>query len=231
MSPDSAEPPCTPPRLILFDLDGTLIDSLKDIQKCVNRLRALHDLEPVDRATVQGGIGHGARELVRKTVPELIDSEGALDDRYTELLTFYETHAVNETEMYPGAEAFLRRVHPDTQLGILSNKPLGITERILEHLGLTPLFEIVRCPENSRVRKPDPQAMHDVLDDLGRTASETWFIGDSCPDFATGHGAGVFTFGVRFGYYDGGDPEPHAWIDTFTELETIWETTRADRTD
>ncbi|MEM7167878.1 MAG: HAD hydrolase-like protein, partial [Planctomycetota bacterium] len=110
-------------------------------------------------------------------------------------------------------------------LGILSNKPLGITGRILEHLQLTSLFRTVRCPENSRVRKPDPDAMHDVLAELGHDADRSWFIGDSCPDFATGHGAGVFTFGVRFGYYDGGEPEPHAWVESFDELERIWEQT------
>ncbi|MEM7164377.1 MAG: HAD hydrolase-like protein, partial [Planctomycetota bacterium] len=149
------------PDLILFDLDGTLIDSLKDIHKCVNRLRETHDLAPVDRATVQGGIGHGARELVRATMPEKIDSEGTLDDRYAELLLVYESHAVSESQLYPGAERFLRRAAKHADLGILSNKPLGITGRILEHLQLTSLFRTVRCPENSRVRKPDPDAMHD----------------------------------------------------------------------
>ena len=214
-------PPC--PTLILFDLDGTLIDSLKDIRNCVNRLRADHGLEPVDREAVLRGIGHGARELVRKTMPEKIGSDGELDDCYAELLELYESHAVSDTEMYPGALEFLKATAEKAELGILSNKPLAITERILEHLQLAPLFRVVRCPENSRVRKPDPGAMTDVLDELGHSAASTWFVGDSCPDFATGRDSGVFTFGVRFGYYDGGEPQPDHWVDSFAELHQIWQ--------
>lgn len=206
-----------PRDTILFDLDGTLIDSLPDITACVNEVRARHDLPAVDLETVHRGIGRGARELARAVLSELFDTEQELSKVHAQLVRIYDDHPVGRTKLYEGTREFLTQVGAGRKLAILTNKPLEITLRILEELELSTHFVGVRAPENSVAMKPDPRAVFELLENLEASPESSLLIGDSAPDFAAGKDAGVFTVGMRHGYYSGGT-EPDFWCDSWQQL-------------
>lgn len=208
---------------VLFDLDGTLIDSIGDIRACVNILRGELDLAPLDTDAVRTGIGKGARTLTYRLLHEVVGEDKArLDELYHRLIELYEARAVVETGLYPGAREFLELVGKRCRLAIVTNKPCGLTERVLDALDLRAAFEAVWCPENSDFIKPDPRAITIPLEKLGVGPAAAVFLGDSVHDFAAGKGAGVHTIGLEHGYYVPGEPDPDVWVGGFAELTELW---------
>jgi phosphoglycolate phosphatase len=186
---------------VIFDLDGTLIDSAPDIHAVSNRVLAEEGFAPLTFAEVRSFIGKGVPHLVGR----LLQASGedpsgprhaAMVDRFT---ASYED-AVGLTRCYPGVEAALADLaERGCRLGICTNKPLGPTRAVLRHLGLLDRFGAVIGGDSLPVRKPDPRPLHAAIAALG--GGRAIYVGDSEVDAETAVGAGVpfllFTEGYR----------------------------------
>jgi len=227
VSPDEPGPaaatdaPPEPLRLVVFDLDGTLIDSLGTIARAVAAVRHAHRGAPLPIARVRDAIGEGSRILAGRVFADLAGRDGAgdpeiaLDRLHREFIEEYRRRTAEDREVWrPGARELLSFARSrGLALALLSNKPLEFVEEVLSAGGTRELFAAVFGPENSRASKPDPRALLDVVRECGASPGETCYVGDSVVDFATGRSAGVFTIGVRGGYRAEGEPAPDLWLD------------------
>jgi len=189
-------------RLVVFDLDGTLVDSARDIAAAVNA--ALTALEPgtapLPLGRVMGFVGDGARVLIERVLQHRRSSLRA-DTVLPVYLEAYRERLLDTTRLYPGiADALAElsaRPHP---LAVLTNKPGDLSRTLLEGLGVAPRFARIWGAGDVPARKPDPAGLHALLSELGATAEETWLVGDSQTDVATARAAGVRAAGVCWGF-------------------------------
>jgi phosphoglycolate phosphatase len=183
---------------IVFDLDGTLIDSAPDIQGIANRLLTARGLDPIDLQTTRRFIGHGAAAFVA----QLREARGIAAREQSRLLNDfiadYDT-AVTLTHPYPGVEAALERLAGDHRLGICTNKPHAPCLAVLTHLRLDRFFGAVLGGDSLPRRKPDPLPLRTTFERLG--TGPRLYVGDSEIDAETARAAGVpfllFTRGYR----------------------------------
>ena len=208
-------------RLLVYDLDGTLIDSLPDIRQAVNTVRSNCRVAPHSQETVRNAIGDGARVLCSRVLADLIDGDRDAESLFQQFRSAYRDSSMkgDTPRWYHGARELLRRAG---ELGIpqslLTNKPRFITDLLLPRLEVEgPFFRVV-CPEDCPAPKPDPGGLLSIVAERGSDRSNTLFIGDSAVDFATGAAAGIVTVGVRGGYYREVPPQPDIWI---PDLEAI----------
>jgi len=185
-------------RLIAFDLDGTLIDSRRDLADSANQLIAELGGAPLPEAAVGRMVGDGARVLVERALAatKLVDPGGALP----RFLQIYDTRLLRHTRPYPGVEAAIAAARRGARVTMLTNKPLHHTARIVEALGWAPLFDEVVGGDNPRGRKPAPDALLAMMAATGVTTAQTLMVGDSKVDLDTARGAGVRCCLVSFGY-------------------------------
>lgn len=210
--------------LLVFDLDGTLIDSLPEIGASVNALRRARGLAERTPVEIRNGIGAGARVLLKRTMDDAFETESELDGLYQELLAEYRVRCAERPTPYPGVVEFLRKSEArGRRLALLTNKPLEITGRTLDALGWTDRFDPVLAPENSPARKPDPAGLIAILSTLEVPAERAVFLGDSHNDFEAGQAAGVFTLGYSGGYHTPDTGEPDLWFDDYDRLASIAE--------
>lgn len=210
-------------KLLVFDLDGTLVDSLPDIADSVNAVRTAHALAALDPERVRAAVGHGARVLVERTMGEEVPPGSTIDSLYAELLAQYARFVVREPRLYPGVREFLDFAAPRYALAVLTNKPRETTRLTLERASLAGRFARVVCPEDAPAPKPDPRGLLAILEATGATREEVVLVGDSVSDFATGRNAGVRTVGVRGGYYQPGEPDPDVWVENWAALRRLFD--------
>ena len=206
-------------RTVVYDLDGTLLDSLPLIAASVAKVRERRGLAPVSDETVRRAIGDGARKLCERIFSPPFDGP-ALDEVFDEFLSDYATRSAEEANPWrPGARALLDRAAArGLEQAVLTNKPLALSEAILARTETRPLFREVRCPENSPAPKPDPRSLLDLCEALGVAPEACLFVGDSVVDFETGRRAGIATVGLRGGYRGEGSPPPDLWFDDPAEF-------------
>ncbi|ABA87661.1 HAD superfamily hydrolase [Syntrophotalea carbinolica DSM 2380] len=173
---------------LLFDLDGTLIDSAADLGTAVNLLRAEIDLAPLSIDQVRTYVGDGATMLVRRALPEKAFSEQKL----RRFLQLYEEHLVEKTATYPGIDDFLM-AQQGKKMAVITNKPFDITMRLLYELGLTAFFGCIIGANGGLPKKPDPAPVFMALRDLQSDAHKAVMIGDHHTDLRAGHAAGIKT--------------------------------------
>jgi phosphoglycolate phosphatase len=177
------------PRGILFDLDGTLIDSIQDIATAVNRMRAERDLPPLAVAQVGAMVGEGARVLVRRALPPGRSKEemrGAL----ASYLAHYAEVCLDTTRAYPGIGAMLATLAPSYSLGVLTNKGEDLARRILAGLGLDRHLREVVGGDTLPTRKPNPGGVFLLADRFAIPAERLLLVGDSDIDARTAGAAG-----------------------------------------
>lgn len=180
-------------RLAIFDLDGTLVDSVDDLAASVNYALARAGLPSRHRDEVRGFIGNGARPLIERSVaPHLERVEEVLAD----WRVHYDAHLLDHTRPYPGIVDVLACAR--RTLALQSNKPAPMTRRILEGLGLLSRFAVV-VGGGDVPAKPDPAGVLAILARVGATPEDSVFIGDSVLDAATARNAGVTFVGVTWG--------------------------------
>jgi len=187
-----------PIRALVFDLDGTLIDSKQDLVLSVNAtLRAIgRDELPAD--LVASYVGSGAPVLISKALGDASEPE-ELRRALKYFLSHYEAHQLDNTRAYPGVREAL--AHLDGRpMAVLTNKPANISVRILEGLGLAPFFKVIYGGNSFATKKPDPLGANTVLGDLKVLAHEAVMVGDSEVDVQTARNAGMISAIVNFGF-------------------------------
>ena len=191
-------------RLIAFDLDGTLIDSRRDLADSANELITGLGGSPLPEEAVGRMVGEGAAVLVRRALAaaQLTDPGNAL----ARFLEIYDTRLLNHTTLYDGVTDAIRFAGTLGTVAILTNKPLAPTLTILDGLGIRALFTHVTGGDGPHGRKPDPAGLQALMREAGADASTTILVGDSPIDHETAARAGVRCCLVSFGYSPDGFP-------------------------
>ena len=201
---------------IIFDLDGTLIDSRADLALAVNLTREELGLPPIPQDQVVGYVGEGVRRLLSRAIPErpeLLDRALAVNQRH------YRAHLLDQTRLYPGVETALERLRQrGIPLMVVTNKPREFTDLILDGLGIGGHMAAVVGGGDCPGLKPDPAPLFLALERSGCAAAGSWMAGDHFTDLEAGRRAGMRRCFCRYGF---GDPGPETWdlaVDTLTEL-------------
>jgi phosphoglycolate phosphatase len=221
----------TPAGLVVFDLDGTLIDSSADLAGAVNatlaRIAPDAPALPVER--VRSFVGHGVRALVARAL-----AEAGLSHRPEDVLPLYlqvyRGRMLDTTRLYPGVAEALEALGGH-RLDVLTNKPGDLSRAILEGLGVARRFTRICGPDDVPGKKPDPAGLRWLMAEAGTGPEDTAMVGDSAVDVRTGRAAGVLTVGVSYGLDPDGlraDP-PDVTIADLRELADVLRRPRALR--
>jgi len=191
--------PFPAPRLLIFDLDGTLIDSKQDLISSVNATRAHMDLPPLPGPTVASFVGNGAPVLIRKAMgAEATDAQVQTALDY--FISHYHDHCLDATRLYPGAIETIEAARgKNIHLAILTNKPVRISNVILDGLGLNGVFFRVYGGNSFPSKKPDPIGIDTLREESQVAADQTIMIGDSSVDIQTARNAKVYSVGLTYG--------------------------------
>jgi phosphoglycolate phosphatase len=210
--------------LLVFDLDGTLIDSALDLALSVNAVRADADLEPLPHETVYTYVGNGAPMLIQRA----LDAEAA-DPRVERGLEFfyryYHEHMLDNTDLYPGVREALDEWRDEGRgMAVLTNKPVRFTRHIIEGLGLNGRFGRVYGGNSFETKKPEPKGLEAIMRELNGVPAKTLMVGDSAVDVLTARNAKVTSAGVTYGLRPETFEEhpPDILVDSMPELaETL----------
>lgn len=187
-------------RLIVFDLDGTLIDSRADLASSVNAMLAEIGRPPLAEATVTDMVGEGARVLVGRALRAAGVDPAACPDALQRFLALYGGRLLDHTRPYEGVPEMLAALHEGAPLAVLTNKPASPTLRILAGLGLDRFFAAVIGGDAPYPRKPDPGALLHLMDRFQAAPDETLLVGDSRIDLQTARNAGARVCLAAYGY-------------------------------
>lgn len=208
-------------RALIFDLDGTLIDSKRDLIRSVNAmLRELRRGELAEE-TISGYIGHGAPQLVARAM-----GNGSTEEERQRALQFflsyYEEHKMDSTCAYPGVAETLEQL-ARMPMAVLTNKPVRISVRILDELGLSQYFRAIYGGNSFETKKPDPLGARTILRELGAAPGEALLVGDSEVDVQTARNAGTLAAAVNYGFgvHDRGAYPADIYLERFDELATV----------
>jgi len=184
--------------LIVFDLDGTLVDSQRDLAAAANALIVERGGTPLSEASIARMVGEGAAVLVTRalTAAGLALDAGSVP-RFLEL---YDERLLHTTVAYPGIEEAVRVLSSRGPIAVLTNKPLGPTRRLLDGLGLAPFVAEAIGGDAAFPRKPDPAGLRHLVDRFGASLDATVMVGDSRIDFETARAAGTCIVVARYGF-------------------------------
>ena len=204
------------PPLLIFDLDGTLVDSRADLAEGINHMRAHYGLEPLSLETVSGYVGDGVRKLVERSL------QGAavdVDEALAINKAYYFSHSTVHTSLYDGVADGLRMLaETGHRLAVLTNKPGDPSREILRHFGLAELFCRIIGGGDVPHLKPDPAGIFQCLEAVGADRSNAWMAGDHCTDLAVAQNAGIRSAFVRYGFGEERGLKPTAYFASFPEL-------------
>lgn len=213
-------------KAIIFDLDGTLVDSARDLQDATNVLLSEQGLRPVSLDEVKSMIGDGAAKLVERAIVATGGDNTRLPELVARFLKIYEGNASRHTQAYPGVPDTLKSLHGlGLALAVVTNKPYAATLEILEALGLRGFFGAVVGGDTLAERKPHPAPLLLALERLGVAPEAALMVGDNYHDAQAARAAGVRAFAVTYGY----SHKPHAelgadrLIDAMPELLPVAE--------
>lgn len=185
---------------VIFDLDGTLIDSIEDIADCTNEMLRNNGLGIYGLDSYIQWIGNGARILIEKAVPDVKDDK-TIDKLLEDYLEIYNEKYNIKTRIYPGMDKFLDKlVEKKIPISILTNKPHAQTIKIADYYLKNWPFKFIYGQRNGIPKKPNPTVALEIIDALKVKPSETLFVGDSSTDIKTSLAAGMQAIGVTWGY-------------------------------
>lgn len=209
-----------PVRALIFDLDGTLIDSQLDLIHSVNAMLCETGRQELPAETISGYIGHGAPVLVARALgPASTEEERTWALKF--FLAYYEEHKMDNTCAYPGVGNTLAELSAHGMpMAVLTNKPVRISVRILEALALANYFRMIYGGNSFETKKPDPLGAMTILQELNVAAVDAMVVGDSEVDVQTARNAGCLAAAVNFGFgvHDRVANPADVYIDEFTEL-------------
>lgn len=214
-----------PNPLLVFDLDGTLVDSAPDLLATLDHVMRLHDFPHEPDPGLRAGIGHGARHLIEYALHRLglALSETEIDVLYDEFLAHYEAHLCDRTRPYPGLPEVLDRfAEAGWSFAVCTNKLESLSREIVAGLGLAPRFAALTGGDTFARRKPHPDHLLGTVAAAGGAPERTIMVGDSRTDLDTARAAGIPFVGVSFGYTPVPMAElcPDILIDSYADLDT-----------
>ena len=184
---------------IIFDLDGTLVDSSVDLTNALNYAIAPYDIEQLTVQNTISLVGEGITRLIEKLLgPEKGQVRQHVMDRF---MDYYSAHLVDFTKPYAGVPETLAALYPYTK-AVISNKRESLSKKVLQELGLSQYFGAVLGSDSTDEKKPSPKPLLKVMDMFSCSAGETVIVGDSAYDIAAGKAAGISTIAVSYGYRD-----------------------------
>jgi phosphoglycolate phosphatase len=191
-------------KLLIFDLDGTLVDSRLDLANSVNAMLRHYKKPELPNEVIGSYIGNGAPMLVRRSLGDP-DDEGYVQEALLYFMSYYREHKLDTTYVYDGifhsldAIVASRNGNSAVKMAVLSNKPVVPSRGIVEALGLGKYFFQVYGGNSFHTKKPDPAGVAALLEEAGARAEETAIIGDSDVDIITARNAGIYSVGVTYG--------------------------------
>ncbi|MDN3637253.1 phosphoglycolate phosphatase [Simiduia curdlanivorans] len=210
------------PKLVLFDLDGTLIDSVPDIATATDTMLTSLGAEPAGEAKVRSWVGNGAATLVARALQDAGIEAGQQEVAMTLWRAAYTLCCTRQTRLYPGAMELLRALSDaDIDMALVTNKPVQFAQPILQHLGIARYFRLVLGGECVAEKKPAPDMLLEAIADAGCDKALCVMVGDSSADINAAKNAGIAVVAVNFGY-DNGAPvaslNPTLVIDSLSAL-------------
>ena len=203
-------------KLIIFDLDGTLVNSCRDLATAVNLMRAHYNLPALALEDIRGYVGNGVRMLVTRALQgTTVDVNEALQVQ----IPLYRAHAVDQTTLYPGVLEGLKQLRERGDiLAVATNKPAESCDIILKHLGIYDWFISVLAADRFPVLKPAPDMITHIMTLAGVTPENTWVVGDNYTDLEAARRAGVSSIFVTYGYGTPGSETPTRQCDAFEAI-------------
>ena len=188
-------------RTVIFDLDGTLLDTISDLAAAANYVCRENDWPEYTVAEVESMVGNGIPKLVERFSPENARSPLMLANTLHQFNRYYGAHNMESTNPYPGIPELLDALKAEgIQTAVFSNKADPLCGKIIAHYFGTGRFELVRGNRPNVPTKPDPTGVYALMQDLGAEAASTLFVGDSDVDILTGHNAGLPAMGALWGF-------------------------------
>lgn len=209
-------------KAVVFDLDGTLVDSRADIAGAVNHALRSNGQPEQSEADIVPHVGNGMRVLISEVFGPVPDE--TLNAGVRSFVDYYEKHCLDQTRLYPGVDEALRELSRNARLAIVTNKPVMFTEQILRGLGIRDRLSAVVGGDSLAERKPHPAPVLKALDELGASPLASLMVGDGIQDIMAGQAAGVQTCVALYGYgfnADTLDLRPTFSINTFSDIKEI----------
>ena len=222
MSPDPTRPAPAAfrPTVVLFDLDGTLLDTAPDFVACLNAQRRQKGLPELPPANIRRAVSSGARAMVKLGF-DLEPGHAEYDRTHAEFLDRYEEHLAVDSCLFPGMDAVLDWLETRAiPWGIVTNKPVRFTEPLVEQLGLGHRCSVVVCPDHVTQRKPHPESLLLAGQRLGVDIRRGVYVGDHLRDIQAGQEAGMLTVAARYGYIE--EPEKLAQWNADLVIDDAW---------
>jgi phosphoglycolate phosphatase len=186
--------------LLIFDLDGTLIDSRLDLANAVNATLSHMNKPPLTNERVYTYVGNGAPLLVRRALGAVATQE-EVDEALEFFLEYYREHDLDHTTLYPGVRETLERLsEAGKRMAVLTNKPVRMSRHIVEGLGVAGYFFAVYGGNSFDQKKPHPMGVEAIIGEAGVTKGATAMVGDSSVDVLTARNSGIFCCCVNYGF-------------------------------
>ncbi len=212
-------------RAVIFDLDGTLVDTAPDLMRATNHVLGLLQRRSISMGEVRAFVGQGAKALIARGASATGDplDEKSLAHYHAEFLRYYEKHIAVDSAVFPGVVSLLQRcAEAGYKMGICTNKVESLSLRLLEALDLSRYFGAVVGPDTINIGKPDPAPYLETIRRLGADVNRSVLVGDSETDILTARAAGVPVIAVTFGY----TPKPVAEFSpdhVVSHYDEIWD--------
>lgn len=195
---------------VLFDLDGTLVDTAPEFVAVVNQLLHENARAPLAETLIRNCVSNGSRALVTLAFG-YAEQHAGFDPARLRLLELYEQGLGTHSILFPGMQALLESLaHNDVSWGIVTNKPSRYAIPLIERMGLKPTNDVIICPDHVKHSKPHPEPMYLAAKKLDRLPARTLYVGDHLRDIQAGRNAGMRTVAALYGYIEEGD-DPSAW--------------------
>ena len=210
-------------KLLVFDLDGTLVDSQVDLANAINAMLRKYQRPELPVAVIASYIGDGANMLVRRALGDPAD-ENFVHEAFDIFIRHYREHTLDNTYAYEGMIEALRAIRRQTNgnvaMAVLTNKPISASQRIVKGLGMEDLFVRVYGGNSFETKKPDPLGALTLLRETSTEPGEAVMIGDSQNDVLTARNSGMWAVGVTYGFSPDSlkSPAPDVLIDSPHEL-------------
>jgi len=197
-------------RAVIFDLDGTLVDTAGEFVEVVQALRAEHGRDRMDPERIRASVSNGARALVSLAL-DIAEDAPEFETKRLRLLALYSQVLGTLAQPFPGIEPLVKELERrGIGWGISTNKPRAYTAPLLERLAMEPAPGSVVCPEDVTERKPHPESLYRNCSELDCSPEEAIFVGDHQRDIEAGRRAGMYTIAAAYGYIEPGD-DPRRW--------------------